>query len=362
MSLFKSIPIVLPAKNLRATRKYFSLARILLSLLLWVFATNQLVAQYSHTGFYDLPDTSFTDIKRIEKEFAIWEEQKEDDGEEITFKELRGFKKTKEVQLIKAVQNAEEVERRINVARDTRDDINLYLEDAEFELGIIEQGIADLKASRRVSYRLQYAYDAFDEDGNVTNKDSLILQLSADATAQEEEIHRLKEKRHAIDLCIGSLERADGMVDENNLNIEDDLRRCDFAIDEAISPERAHENFKETMSAVFAGLITILIVAFFGIIYAKPEAKITLKLLSAGGLQFITVFVLIIAIVLFGVLGILEGRELAAILSGIAGYILGKTGTGRTSKRATEAETIKDDKPKEEPPLLPVVIGPTQPQ
>jgi hypothetical protein len=41
-------------------------------------------------------------------------------------------------------------------------------------------------------------------------------------------------------------------------------------------------------------------------------------------LQFITIFTLIFSIVLFGLYGILEGRELSALLGGISGYILGK--------------------------------------
>lgn len=48
-------------------------------------------------------------------------------------------------------------------------------------------------------------------------------------------------------------------------------------------------------------------------------------------MQFVTLFSLVIAIVLFGVLKILDGRELAALLGGLSGYILGR---GSRSERA----------------------------
>jgi hypothetical protein len=41
-------------------------------------------------------------------------------------------------------------------------------------------------------------------------------------------------------------------------------------------------------------------------------------------MQFVTLFSLVIAIVLFDVLKILDGRELAALLGGLSGYILGR--------------------------------------
>jgi hypothetical protein len=68
-----------------------------------------------------------------------------------------------------------------------------------------------------------------------------------------------------------------------------------------------------------------LLIFFFVFISRKSETNLAKDFLSSGnGLQFITLFSLIIAIILFGGLGVLEGRELAAILSGISGYILGK--------------------------------------
>jgi hypothetical protein len=56
----------------------------------------------------------------------------------------------------------------------------------------------------------------------------------------------------------------------------------------------------------------------------KSGEDLSKELLGGNGLQFVTLFVLIIAVILFGILDILQGSELAAILAGISGYILGK--------------------------------------
>ena len=48
-----------------------------------------------------------------------------------------------------------------------------------------------------------------------------------------------------------------------------------------------------------------------------------------AGLQFITLFSLIIAIILFGLTDVLQGRELAALPGGISGYILGRSARAR---------------------------------
>lgn len=78
------------------------------------------------------------------------------------------------------------------------------------------------------------------------------------------------------------------------------------------------------MSICFLGLIALILICFFSVIYLKSDLTLSKDLLGGYGLQFITLFVLIIAIILFGILDILKGSELAAMLSGISGYILGK--------------------------------------
>jgi hypothetical protein len=106
--------------------------------------------------------------------------------------------------------------------------------------------------------------------------------------------------------------------------VNQDITDCQNQIDTALDPENRKQEFKTTMSICFVGLIGILLVSFFLIVYLRSDNTLSKDLLGGYGLQFITLFVLIIAIILFGILDILKGSELAAMLSGISGYILGK--------------------------------------
>jgi Na+-transporting methylmalonyl-CoA/oxaloacetate decarboxylase gamma subunit len=54
------------------------------------------------------------------------------------------------------------------------------------------------------------------------------------------------------------------------------------------------------------------------------------------GMQFVTLFLIVIAIILFGIMGTLEGREFAALLGGLSGHILGKAGFNRESQNPNQ--------------------------
>ncbi len=78
---------------------------------------------------------------------------------------------------------------------------------------------------------------------------------------------------------------------------------------------------------VFSALVALVIGSFFIITY---KTGIGGQILAGdSGIQFVTLFALIIAIILFGVLKILEGKELAALLGGLSGYILGRGSLGQ---------------------------------
>lgn len=112
--------------------------------------------------------------------------------------------------------------------------------------------------------------------------------------------------------------------DKNIKIIKQDIYECRNQIDSTLAPEYKEQEFRVTISICFAALIGILLIVFFFIVYRRSDSNLSKDLLSGNGLQFVTLFVLIIAIILFGILDILQGSELAAILSGISGYILGK--------------------------------------
>ena len=136
-------------------------------------------------------------------------------------------------------------------------------------------------------------------------------------------------------------------IKSNILNIRDDLNSCLLTIDNALTPEYAKQNFRKWVSGGFAVLVLIALLAWCVILYRAPDKKeIARTLISFSGLQFVTLFLIIISIILLGILGILEGRELAAILAGISGYILGKgIGTkGASPEEETGGESTENKK------------------
>jgi hypothetical protein len=109
----------------------------------------------------------------------------------------------------------------------------------------------------------------------------------------------------------------------------EELGRLDARIGTLLSPEVLGQSFKTWMSFVFAGLVLGVMVGFFFIAWKDETIRRTI-FGGAAGIQFVTLFSLVIAIILFGITGILEGRELSALLGGLSGYILGR-GTGRSA-------------------------------
>ena len=105
--------------------------------------------------------------------------------------------------------------------------------------------------------------------------------------------------------------------------------RIQETIGSLLNPE---QEFKRTMSITFALLIGLVILGFF--VIAWRDEKIRQAVFSSeAGIQFLTLFSLVIAIILFGITGILEGKELSALLGGLSGYILGRVTP--KSKQAT---------------------------
>jgi hypothetical protein len=88
------------------------------------------------------------------------------------------------------------------------------------------------------------------------------------------------------------------------------------------------QTFKQSISFYYAALIAIVILGFFSIAFRDEDVR---KAIFSGeaGIQFVTLFSLVIAIILFGISGILDGRELGALLGGLSGYILGRTRQGQ---------------------------------
>jgi hypothetical protein len=110
-----------------------------------------------------------------------------------------------------------------------------------------------------------------------------------------------------------------------------------FRIEQQIASQydasRDNNKFRTSVTYVFGILVCFVIVGFYVIAWYK-EGVATTIFSGELGMQFITLFLIVIAIILFGIMGTLAGRELAALLGGLSGYILGRaTGRNRESDR-----------------------------
>jgi hypothetical protein len=110
------------------------------------------------------------------------------------------------------------------------------------------------------------------------------------------------------------------------------LSVIDDEISKTLLKRQADNRFRMLMGGAFVLLVAVLIIGFFLIARTEPDLRRGF-LADDRGLQFIALFSLIIAITLFGLMNVLEGRELSALLGGLAGYILGRSNLGQAGRR-----------------------------
>lgn len=82
--------------------------------------------------------------------------------------------------------------------------------------------------------------------------------------------------------------------------------------------------YRTVVSLIYAAIVAFLVLQFFRVVQQNEEVR---KSIFTGdtGIQFITLFSIVIAVILFGILEILGANELSALLGGLSGYILGKS-------------------------------------
>ena len=182
-----------------------------------------------------------------------------------------------------------------------------------------------------------------------------------DPPPSKEELQKLEDQiaqKRANSGTNESLDTVVKQIDGKNADLNDKKNRKDKIekkLSRLIDIERPKQDFKKELSYIFAGLIGLMILGFFVIAFRD---KIVRREIFHGqaGIQFITLFSVVIAIILFGILDILEGKELAALLGGLSGYILGRVTTPSTAaepKTPVSSPSITGISPDD------VTVGPT---
>ena len=137
-------------------------------------------------------------------------------------------------------------------------------------------------------------------------------------------------KKELLELDIASKKLEDER--KTLLSTELELENIRSKTDKSISSIDQENEFRLWISAAFTLLVALVITGFFLIVLKKEN--ISADIFSGEkGIQFITLFLIIIAVILFGIMGILESRELSALLGALSGYILGRTSTNKTSQK-----------------------------
>ena len=137
------------------------------------------------------------------------------------------------------------------------------------------------------------------------------------------EIDGSKKNIKDISSLIEKIESIDSMNSDQISKIDNDIFKT-LVID------KNSKYYESISTAIFGIAVVLVIISFFYMANKSEEVRKSL-FSNDSGLQFVTLFALVIAIILFGVLKILEGRELAALLGGLSGYILGRGTISRAS-------------------------------
>jgi hypothetical protein len=217
-------------------------------------------------------------------------------------------------------------ERASKTAEDLSADSFLALRDKREELtkqiDETEKGLRDLQSAE---YWLAQEEDA---KAALLRKQKSGRLTQAERTALEKKIDDARSSAATE----STLDQVRGFIKQKQGDLEEKRKRrdnIDAEMSRRIDLETPKQKFKTTMSTTFAVLVGLVIVGFFAV--AFYDESVRREIFSGmSGIQFVTLFSLVIAIILFGITGILEGKELAALLGGLSGYILGRGSAGST--------------------------------
>jgi hypothetical protein len=170
---------------------------------------------------------------------------------------------------------------------------------------------------------------------NSEQRPDIKQNLGRDLSYKEEQVARARsdlEQRIKFD--------KDADVARGGLkNLEKQLFDVEAQINDLLARDVVAQNFKSQISLYFAIVVGLMILCFFGVAFYDEKVRVTI-FSGQTGMQFVTLFSIIIAIILFGITGILGDKELSALLGGLSGYILGRYNQSGTSRAEDKTKNL----------------------
>lgn len=225
----------------------------------------------------------------------------------------------------------EKLQKEINALENTYADFdklhNKKFEDASREVEAIDQKIWEVK---------QTIYDLQQKQAIAAETDETAQTQLSKALEQQNTLLDIHEKHseqalYRLNEATSSVQHSGGQIDVDIEQKKEELNRMAarrFAVEtqvsELLNRDSLANSFRVQISIAFTVLVAIVILGFYWLAIRKDDIAKNI-FVGEKGIQFITLFLIVIAIILFGIMGTLEGRELSALLGALAGYILGKT-------------------------------------
>lgn len=205
---------------------------------------------------------------------------------------------------VKIMEDIESLKEKMGINQREQDNLRLLKVSKE----LIDQKYESLK---KEYYALQKKFDA---EQKKSNKDEeLIVKLNDDKNSIQQDLDVNKKLLDQFSSLPKEMEALKKDLKKQEL----ELIHCENQIQLALESDEYAQLFKIWVSGFFAAMVMALIIGFYWKVGSTVFSGQT-------GIQFVTLFSLIIAIILFGITGILADKELSALLGGLSGYILGK--------------------------------------
>jgi hypothetical protein len=152
------------------------------------------------------------------------------------------------------------------------------------------------------------------------------LERSQTKATLDELLGRIEKLKADLAVARGQLPKAielEAQLDARLAALRSELDATERRIADVLNLDASKLRWRTLVAVIFCVLLAYLIYRFFQT--SDRDDVVRRSVFSEhAGIQFVTLFCLVIAIVLFGIIGVLEGKELSALLGGLSGYILGR--------------------------------------